>query len=34
MRSIEERIKLTAKAATADDSEVPALFVELKALLA
>jgi len=35
MHSIEERIKeLTARAATADDSEVPALFAELNALLA
>ena len=32
---IEERIKeLCESAATADDSEVPALFAELKALLA
>ena len=35
MHSIEERIKeLTARATTADDFEVPALFVELQALLA
>lgn len=35
MHSIEERIReLSARAATADDSEVPALLVELKALLA
>jgi len=35
VRPIEERIKeLCESAATADDSEVPALFAELRALLA
>ena len=35
IHSIEERIReLSEKAAMADDSEVPALFAELKALLA
>ena len=35
VHSIEERIKeLCESAATADDSEVPALFAELRALLA
>ena len=35
IRPIEERIKeLCEKASTVDDSEVPALFAELKALLA
>ena len=35
IHSIEERIReLSERAATADDSEVPALFAELNALLA